>query len=229
MLTRRELKKRAKNGNVRAMYLLAGEHETIWSPKDQRIAYLWYRSAADQGYVPAFVYVGAHLSDGCGVKKNVREAVLWFRRGANAGDASSMVSYGYHLFYGEGVRKDRAEAVRWYRRAARKHEGYAYFNLALCYYKGHVVSQNYRKAAGLFKKAERRKWYYGKRAQDYLADFYEKGLGVRKSARWARYWREKAEGIRASNGELATPEYYKRIQDWIKYSCERDISEVQMR
>jgi len=208
-----EMIARAKSGNTRAMYTLAKHYDFVVCnvAGSRREAFRWYLAAAKKGHYLAQGYVGFMLSEGDGVRKNAVEAVKWFRIAAHAGDADSMLCLGYHLFYGEGVRKDRKAAVRWYRRAAKKRNPDAYFNLALCYYEGDVVRQDYALAARLWKKAERHRAYSSRRrAQNYLADIYEHGLGVQKSERWSRYWREKAEGIRDLRGKLKTPEYYRK-------------------
>src|SRR5271169_6486968 len=84
-------------------------------PADMGAAVTHFRSAADQGYVPAQAVLGLNYAKGLGVAQNWAEAVRWYRKAADAGHAGAAANLGQCYQNGNGVPKDRNEAAKWYR------------------------------------------------------------------------------------------------------------------
>lgn len=79
----------------------------------------WLRKAAEQGYVPAYVEIGAMYSIGTeATSEDQVESAKWFRMAAEAGDAKSMSSLASKYERGEGVPADTTQAAAWYRKSA---------------------------------------------------------------------------------------------------------------
>jgi TPR repeat protein len=78
---------------------------------------MWFRKAADQGYIGSQRMLGMCYANGWGVAKDQAEAVSWYRKAAEQGDTNAQISLGHKYNVGEGVTKDPVEA-------------YAYWNLA---------------------------------------------------------------------------------------------------
>jgi S1-C subfamily serine protease len=87
-------------------------------PKDSAEAVKWYRKAAEQGFAPAQVDLGAMYHNGDGVLKDSAEAVKWFRKAADQGDSSAQSNLGVMYFNGIGVPKDALEGLAWVNIAA---------------------------------------------------------------------------------------------------------------
>jgi TPR repeat protein len=73
----------------------------------------WFRKAAEQGYVPAQLTLGALCSEGRGVVRDVNEATRWFKRAAEQGSPLGQARYGIALARGEGVLRNIVEAWAW--------------------------------------------------------------------------------------------------------------------
>lgn len=97
-------------------------------------ALTWLRKAAEQGYVPAYVEIGAMYSIGTeATPEDHSESAKWFRMAAEAGDAKSMVSLAHKYKRGEGVAPNAAKAAAWYRKAAEHGERWELNHLGFLY------------------------------------------------------------------------------------------------
>jgi hypothetical protein len=85
--------------------------------KDEAVAVVWYRKAAEQGYALAQCILGVMYEYGQGVEKDEAEAVTWYRKAAEQGDAWAQNELGSCYENGEGVEKNLSEAIKWYRKA----------------------------------------------------------------------------------------------------------------
>jgi hypothetical protein len=133
-----------------------------------------YRTAADQGYLPALSNLGLMHANGQGVARNDAEAVRLYRLAADQGFAAAQHGLGFMHENGQGVAKNEAEAVRLYRLAADQGYALAQAGLGFLYAngrgvpasrtesirwyrlaarQGNVPSQNYLRAIG-----EREPW-----------------------------------------------------------------------
>lgn len=159
-------------------------------PRDTAKAFMWYRKAAEQGYVFAQIRVGFAYSDGClGVAKDDVEAVKWFRKAAEQGNAGAQVELGKFYYHGDGVPKNYAESTKWYRKAAEKGYWKAQLLLGFAYEDGEGVPKNCAEALKWYRKAAEQ----GNEDSQYkLASAYYYGRGVQKNYTEAVKWYRKA-------------------------------------
>ena len=85
---------------------------------DYAQAALWYRKAADLGYIPAQIHLAELYRDGRGVARDMAQAVTWYRKAADKGDAGAQGSLGLLYSVGMGVQQDYIEAYYWLSLAA---------------------------------------------------------------------------------------------------------------
>ena len=178
----------SEQGDPGAQYK-AGERYFLGKdlPKDYAEAAKWYRKAADRGYAPAQVMLGALLENGQGVTKDEVEAVKWFRKAADQGQSVAQVNLGLLLHEGAGVAQNDVEAAQWFRKAADQGMAMAEYSLGVMLSDGAGVQQNDAEAAKWFRKAADQGHDL---AQYDLGLKYHKGEGVPQddgeSAKWLR-------------------------------------------
>lgn len=113
-----KLRVEAEGGNLPAQLELARAYDSETSGhKDERLATMWYRRAADQGNSEAQDALGDRYLVGRGLKKSMAEAVNWFRKSARQGNSSAMYHLGAVYFNGDGVQIDYALSYAWFRLA----------------------------------------------------------------------------------------------------------------
>lgn len=99
---------RAAEGDAAAQFYI-GRSYCIGAgvPVDFAQAAMWFRKAAEQGYVDAQCELGFLLQIGAGVPVDPSEALRWYRSAAERGHATAMDSLGAMYFRGEGTPVDR--------------------------------------------------------------------------------------------------------------------------
>ncbi|HRD49157.1 MAG: sel1 repeat family protein [Candidatus Competibacter sp.] len=82
-------------------------------------AFKWYLKAANQGYAPAQVNLGALYAEGHGVPQDFQEALAWYHKAAGQGYALAQFNLGVMCIAGQGgISKDHMMAYVWFSRAA---------------------------------------------------------------------------------------------------------------
>ena len=82
----------AEQGFPTAQYNMGVIHETgcfggkVVDTKDEKLAFIWYRKAANQGCKEAMTSVGWCLYKGIGVEPNISDALSWLKEAATKGD-----------------------------------------------------------------------------------------------------------------------------------------------
>lgn len=87
-------------------------------PQDDKEAIEWFRKAARQGYIPAYIALGMLYRENRGIPKDRVEAIMWYRDAAEKGDGVAWEMLGRMHLKGDGVPEDYAEVVRCFRKAA---------------------------------------------------------------------------------------------------------------
>lgn len=152
------------------------------------------RAAIQAGDPRAFFEVGARLTEGRGVPRDLAAAVAWYRAGAERGHPPSLYRLGNMLERGQGVERDVREAVRLYQRAANAGNRKAMHNLAALFASGAEGRPDYDRAFPLFLQAAE----LGLVDSQYnLAVLYVNGLGTRPNPAEAYTWF----AIAAQNGD----------------------------
>ncbi len=152
---------------------------------DPKTAVMWYRKAAEAGYVDGMNGLADCYDTGVGVVEDDSEAVSWYRKSAEAGNSRGMTMLGSGYYYGAGVPKDSSEAVKWYRKAADAGFAEAQSRLGFCYYQGNGVSKSSTEAVKWSRLAADQ-GHSG--AQNDLGYCYTNGDGVVKNLQEATKW-----------------------------------------
>lgn len=163
-------KQAAEQGHPFAQYSLGNYYRHVQRCDDNVI---WYRKAADQGYIEALyslrtvesglqaanrghirakVQLGKFFFDGSGVEQNYQEAVKWYREAAEQGDMEAEYELSLCYLSGKGVEKDNEAAARWCARAGEKDTIPGELRLGERYFYGYGdIEQDFYEAA---------KWYH---------------------------------------------------------------------
>jgi localization factor PodJL len=108
------------HGLAAAQFRLAAYFERgIGVEADRERAKVWYRRAADQGYVRAMHNLGVLIVGGREGQADYAAAAGWFRQAAERGLADSQFNLAVLHENGRGVPKDLQEAYKWFALAAR--------------------------------------------------------------------------------------------------------------
>lgn len=118
--------------------------------KDYKVAFKWYKLAADQGEIVAQFSLGGMYYFGDGVSKDYKEARKWYRLAAERGHSGAQYFLGNIYLYGYEVPQDYKEAMKWFLLAAEKGVSLAQYSLGCLYYYGKGVTQNYHEAIKWF-------------------------------------------------------------------------------
>ncbi|HEY5210517.1 MAG TPA: tetratricopeptide repeat protein [Stellaceae bacterium] len=122
-------------------------------PKDEGEAAIWYRKAAERGYVGGQLNLGMAYENGRGVPRDYTTALQWYRKAAAQGSALAQDSIGYFYGQGMGVRRDDGEAVSWFRKAAEQGMAGAQYNLGTMYEKGFGVPRDQSQVLAWYRKS----------------------------------------------------------------------------
>ena len=96
----------AEQGFPTAQYNMGVIHETgclggkVADAKDEKLAFAWYRKAANQGCAAAMAAVGICLYNGVGTEPNLSDALSWLKEAATQGELRAQ------LFLAEILAKD---------------------------------------------------------------------------------------------------------------------------
>ena len=154
-------------------------------PRDYVAAAMYYRKAAECGYVPAQYNLAFLYENGMGVQQDFGRAATWYRKAADRGDPESQNNLGVLYSTGQGVPLNEAEAVRLYRLAAAQDDLEGLTNLASMYLQGRGVERDTAQAFQLFAKAAGRGYAV---AQNNLALMYANGEAVKRDYIRAYAW-----------------------------------------
>lgn len=104
----------AEKGNAMAQYSLGAMFaEGKGVPRDDKVAFTWFKRAAEQGDPNAQYNLGASYAQGLGVARNDAEAAKWFKRAAEQGMAYAQLNLGLLYAAGSGVPQDSVESMTW--------------------------------------------------------------------------------------------------------------------
>ncbi|WP_038034108.1 tetratricopeptide repeat protein [Thermopetrobacter sp. TC1] len=206
----RELRQKARGGDVAAMLRLARAHdpdsigfEVPGARKSLVEAARWYRRAAQAGDAAAQYRLAriVHLG-GKGIRQSASTALVLYRAAARQGHPQAMLWLGWALLHGEGTRKDPEKAREWLQKAAEAKERRAMTALGLIYLTGEGAPRNLKLAKEWFSRAaeQQEPW-----AINNLAAMHEMGWGIPKDKKKAAalYERATALGLRQAAANLA--------------------------
>lgn len=109
------LTKVAIKGVYEAAYNLAFFYEEDWNPKkSNKLAFKWFKFAAENGIVGACNQVAVYLEGGVYVQKDLKSAIAWYLQGARLGDVLAQANLAENYEKGIGVKKNFKLALKWY-------------------------------------------------------------------------------------------------------------------
>jgi TPR repeat protein len=172
----------------------------IGGPRDDRMAIMWLRLAAEQGNLDAQKELAYSYENGLGIEKNPELANAWYRKAALKGDALIQVQLGFQYHEGKGVAQDDVEALRWFRLAAE--QGNMMSQLMAASLLGDVDDDKGQSRVEAIKWANRAAEQGMRPAQHMLAGLYEIGfVGLAKDPTMAYVWEARADSTKTSPGK----------------------------
>lgn len=149
-----QLQSAAERGDAEAQYELAealrnGKGIT----KNEKLALVWYRFAADQGHLDAQIQMGLAYQYGDeGVQKSIPQAMNWYLRAAEKGHTGAQ----YALAELHSLNKEYAAAYSWFMASSKERGSLAPMALTALgemHEKGLGIPQDYEKALDFYESA----------------------------------------------------------------------------
>ncbi len=119
---------------------------------------IWFKKAAEQGYVPAMIEVAESYRDGFSVREDMEQAARYYKM-VPLGDypfieTRELMNIGDNFNYGlDQMPKDHEEAIKWYTMASVRGCAEADYELGLCHLYSWGCEENDRKALRFLKRA----------------------------------------------------------------------------
>ena len=109
----------AQGGDATAQFNLGVMYdEGQGVPRDDQLAWHWYRKAADQGCAEAEFNIGVMYASGQGVPKDFKQAADWYRKAAVQGFVEAQRALANLYLSGQGVPKSETQSKYWNQLAA---------------------------------------------------------------------------------------------------------------
>jgi TPR repeat protein len=158
--------------------------------KNEKLAYRWFRLAAENGFAEAQANLGYMYLYGKGVSPNYFEALDWYNKAAAASNASAQ--YGLYIMYinGFGVKRNKQQAIEWLKRSAEGGLPAAQTQLGTMFRAGINLPRDPKRAAHWLHRAAEQG---DAEAQYHLARQYAMGIGVERDFVQSYVWYELAD------------------------------------
>ena len=181
----------AQRGDAESQLWLARQYESgsCGLCKDDPLAVVWFKKAAEAGRAEAQFALGIRCFFGLGVPQNLEQAASLLHKAAQQGHAEAQYRLAGCLEDGLGVSADKAAAVYWYSMSAALGYPQAQNMLGILCSKGVGMPRDAHAAASWFMRAAAQGYAT---AQYNLARSYETGDGLDKNREKALYWYGKA-------------------------------------
>ena len=130
-------------------------NEGLGVPKDDAIAYKWYKKSAEAGFPEGmndFAFICHWGQTPSGTPDN-QQALEWFKKAGDAGFFNAYNQVGWFYQNGIGTYQNYTEAIRWYEKAANHGVLDGFNNLAWLYDHGMGVAHNHNKAMEYYRTA----------------------------------------------------------------------------
>ena len=145
----------AQGGNAEAQSWLARQYEAglCGLCKDDPLAVVWHKKAAEAGRPEAQFAMGMRCFFGLGVPQDLELAVYWLHKAAQQNHAEAQYRLAGCLEDGLGANADKAAGLYWYTRSAELGYPQAQNMLGILYIKGAGVPRDAPAAAQWFQRA----------------------------------------------------------------------------
>ncbi len=109
------LQAKAAAGDAAAQVAVGESYESgTGVARDCKLAAMWYRKAADKGYIAGELHLAALYRDGGkDFPQDMTQAAAWYLKAADQGDVSAEATMGTLYSMGQGVEQNYAEAYYW--------------------------------------------------------------------------------------------------------------------
>ena len=177
----------AKQGVVSSQFIVGKMYmQGKCMNKDFNKARKWLSSAAESNHSDSVFHLALLFYNADSPFKDYGKAMSLFKRANELGDSHVLYYMGEAYLYGRGVKRDRRKAQQLLAKAMSNKDPRAHYQMGYMYQKGvrsgHI---NYRKAFGWYAKSALMGY---KNAHFKLAEFYARGLGVRRDKVKAFTW-----------------------------------------
>ena len=144
----RRMIERAEQGDVEYMVMVGDCYNRgLYTEKDEKEAYRYYKMAADKGNAGAEFMVGLSYLYGDGVAKDKKLARQYIRSAADKGVSKAQFVFGIMCLAGEaGFLIGKRTAVEYFEKAARQGLAEAQIKLADAYFLGNGVAKDLDKS-----------------------------------------------------------------------------------
>ncbi len=196
------LSKAAEVQNPAAAFILGWlNHTGRLVPKNEAVAFRWFKQSAEQGNAAGQCSLGDCLLRGIGTEKDEEQAFRWFKLSAEQGYAAGQCNLGWCFQHGIGTEKDEKQAFRWFKLSAERGESTGQCNLGYCLCEGIGTEKDEEQALYWFKQSAEQENAAG---QFNLGRCLCEGKGTEKNEEQAFYWfKQSAEqGIAAGQCKL---------------------------
>ena len=161
---------------------------------------LYYKMAAERGYLESIYHLGCLIEDGEGFAANPAVAASYIAIAAVKGIADAQYRFAEMLDTGKGMKMNRQDAASWYIKALEGGDRRAYTKLAYRYLTGDTVTRDETRAAEYFTEAAKDEV---PEAFLMLAKLYRDGVGVKKDeAKAEEYF------FKAANAGIPEAQYH---------------------
>ncbi|HLP06179.1 MAG TPA: T9SS type A sorting domain-containing protein, partial [Paludibacter sp.] len=107
-----------------------------------KVAFDYFRQAANNGYANAWANLGLMYKEGLGVDQDFQQAYQCFGKGAGLNSTACIYSKGYMLYKGLGCEQNYELAVTLFKSAVENNCLGSMYMLGLCYRNGYGITQN---------------------------------------------------------------------------------------
>ncbi|MGQ3299542.1 tetratricopeptide repeat protein [Reyranella sp.] len=156
-----------------------------WTKPDRDEGLRWLRAAANRNDLKAQLVLARETKDRA-------EALNWYEKAALNGDPVAQERVGRAYWWGAGRPRDVKASIEWFQKAAAAGHPDAQLLLGVQYAIGQVIPRDLRQARHWFSELAGSSALNARTAQEYLATFYEKGLGGPQNYSEALRWYEAA-------------------------------------
>ena len=152
--------KKAESGDIGSMVKVGIAYlngDINGGKDDPKLAFTWFKKAAEKGNSEAMGLLGSLYNRGDGVEKNNEQAFKWSLKAAQKGDLDSQYFVGLCYYDGQGTEEDLTKAVQWLNKAMDQGHSEAKEKLISMYESGELQSVAFKALSERLKKLESKK------------------------------------------------------------------------
>lgn len=150
------LTSKAERGDASAQFKLAVKLHDLdrskASEEERKVAFIWYKKAADQGHTEAEFCTGICYYYRLGVDGDPSAAARYLKKAANKNHAWAQVKIAECYASGYGVPKDEKQAFEWLSRAAKQENLSAIYKISTMHNRGEGVETDHVKSTTWLRK-----------------------------------------------------------------------------